>query len=539
MRSDGRRYAGGAMASPESVWKALRVPAFRSLWIGNASLNLSIWMQSVAAAWLMVSLSATPLMVALIQTAAALPSFFLGLAGGVMADLVDRRRYLACIVGLMVCSAVALCLLSLSGKLTPWLLLGLTFALGCGFALQGPAWHTVQTDSVPRSLLASALSLSAVSYSSARAIGPAVAGALVSGFGVVLVFASNALLLLVTLSAILRWRGEKRENHLPAEDLLSGMRGALRYVRHSEVMRTQILRTVLFAFVASALWALMPMIANQLLASGAGGYGVLLGAIGIGSVVGAILLPRLKVLAEMNRMMAACGVVYAAATLAAAYVPQLWVVCVFLFVAGIAWVGIGNTNMLALQSAVPGWIRARTVAIYMMVFQGAMAAGSAFWGALAGRIGTSSALAVSALLMGGVLLAMWRFPARMGDEAEATQGGDALHAALTGESVPPNAMVAVQIEYRIAAADREQFLDRMLDLGRARRRDGASFWRVFRDLDREDCYVERFITDSWSQYLRTRSRATLADRETELRLRAMHTGAEAPEVKHFVSERCL
>lgn len=527
------------MEPREKVWSALSVPAFRSLWIGNVTLNLAIWMQSVAAAWLMVSLHASPLMVALIQTAAALPSFLLGLPGGVMADMVDRRRYLRWVIGFMIGSAALLGALAVNGALTPWLLLALTFSLGCGFALQAPAWFTVQSESVPRALLPSALALSAVSYSSARAVGPAVAGAMVSGFSVTLVFLCNVGLLLVTMIAVQRWQGAERHSAMPAEDLLSGMRSALRYVRHSDVMRVQIIRTIAFAFVASAIWALMPMIARDMLSSGASGYGLLLGAIGGGSVAGALLLPRLKAATEMNRMMALCGIVYGLATLLIAFVARLEVVCVLLFIAGVAWVGIGNTNMLALQSAVPGWIRGRSVAIYMLVFQGAMAAGSAFWGAVAAGLGSATALMQSALLMIGVLVVMWRLPARMGGDDEVTDGGAPVDSALAGADSPAGAVVSVQIEYHIAPADREEFLRQVVELGKSRRRDGASFWRLLRDLDRDGFYMERFLADSWDQYLRQRSRTTVADRDAERRLAKLHIGSAPPRMTHFASERYL
>lgn len=527
------------MEQPVKVWSALRVPAFRSLWIGNVTLNLAIWMQSVAAAWMMVSLHASPLMVALIQTAAALPSFLLGLPGGVMADMVDRRSYLRWVVACMIASATLLAVLAVRGALTPWLLLLLTFSLGCGFALQAPASFTVLTEAVPRALMSSALALSAVSYSSARAVGPALAGGLMSGAGVTLVFACNVGLLLVTLLAVQRWKPAQAGSAVPAEDLISGMRGALRYVRHSEVMKVQIVRTVAFAFVASAVWALMPIVARDMLSSGASGYGLLLCAIGAGSVAGALVLPRLTAALEMNRMMAICALGYALATLLVAFAGRLDLMCVLMFVAGVAWVGIGNTNMLALQSAVPGWIRGRSAAIYMLVFQGAMAAGSAFWGTVAERVGAASALMASAALMGGVLLLMWRLPARMGAAAEVTDGGAAMDSALAGASDPADAVVSVQIEYHIAPGNREEFLRRVAELGKARRRDGATFWRVLRDLEREGVYLERFLAESWDQYLRQRSRSTLADRATEQSLARLHVGATPPRVTHFASERCL
>ena len=521
-----------------SVWPALRVPAFRSLWLGSLMLNLAVWMQTVAAAWLMVTMGASPLMVALVQTASSLPSFFLALPGGVMADMVDRRRYLVWIIGFMMCSTIALCAFSLTGILSPWLLLALTFCLGCGFALQHPAWFTLQTDAVPRSLLPSALVLSAVSYSSARTVGPAVAGGMVSGSGISMVFLCNVVLIMAAMAAVLRARTEPRDSALPAEDLLSGMRGALRYVRHSNVIRIQIVRTSAFAFVAAALWALLPLVAGNLLDSGASGYGILLGAIGFGSVVGAMLLPRLTAHMDVNRILSICAIAYGGATLLVAYVPRLDAMCVMLFVAGVGFSGISTSNMVALQSSVPAWIRGRTAAIYNLVFQGAMAAGSAGWGALAASIGTASALTVSALLMGGVLAVMWRYPARVVGAAEVTNGG-VLDCVPANAGAASDVKVSVQIEYRIEAGDREEFMRQMAGVGRARRRDGASSWCLLRSLEREDVYVERFVAESWDQYSRQRSRATVKDLDAEQRVRGMHVGAEAPRTKHFVSERCF
>ena len=242
----------------------------------------------------------------------------------------------------------------------------------------------------------------------------------------------------------------------------------------------------------------------------------------------------------MNRMMAVSALVYAAATALAATVPDMLVVCVALILAGVAWIGIGNTNMLALQSAVPGWIRARALAVYMLVFQGAMAAGSALWGALAARAGLVATLLASAALMLGVMLMMNRYRARLGEDDEATESGEAGQAASGPTPAPDDerASVAVQIVYRVTAADRVAFLRQLHAIGTARRRDGASFWRVFRDLDDGERYVERFIVDSWDQYLRQRSRATVADIQAQRRLQSLHIGEQAPQVTHYVAERC-
>lgn len=526
------------MALSDGVGAALSHSTFRALWLGSLALNLTIWLHSVAAAWLMVSLTSSPLMVALIQTASALPSFLFALPSGVMADLVDRRRYLLAVVGFMICTAVALCVFSLTGGMSAWLLLSLTFCLGAGFALQSPAWYTAQSDVVPRTLLASAMALSAVSYSSARAVGPALSGLAVSSFGVDSVFVSSVVLLVLAGVVLLRWDGPQVVSQLPPEDLLSGLRSALRYVRHSEVVKVQMLRTVLFVGAASCLWALLPLIAGTQLNSSAGGYGVLLTSLGAGSVVGALLIPWLQLRMEMNRMMGMAAFVYCAAVLVTAYVPNLYVICGVLFFAGVGWIGVGNTNMLALQSAVPAWIRARSVAVYMLVFQGAMAGGSAVWGLVADKAGISNALLCSSVLMLGVIGVMKRFPAREADEAQATQSVDQSLAVFSAVRVPADAAVAVQIVYQVTAENRTEFLRQLYAIGKVRRRDGASFWRAYRDMAQETVYVERFLVDSWDQYLRQRSRATLADLEAERRLQAMHAGADAPLTSHYVAERC-
>lgn len=519
---------------------ALSDTVFRRLWIGSVAINLSLWIQSVTAAWLMVSYNASPLMVALIQTASALPSFLFALPSGVMADLMERRRYLLIILGIMTCFAIALPLCAVLGILGPWLLLFFTFASGAVFALQGPAWFSAQNDVVPRAMLPSAMALTAVSYNVARAIGPALAGAAISGFGVIWVFGLNVILVGIGVGVLLLWKSQRRVNHLPAENLASGIASAVRYARHSAVMRRQIWRTILFVCVASSLWSLMPLIAAQQLTSGANGYGFLLGSIGAGAVSGALLQPYLKKRFEMNLMMAVCCVFYGVVCIVTSLTSNLPLLCVTMFCGGIAWIGVGNTNMLALQSAMPPWIRARSLAIYMMVFQGAMALGSALWGVVANQTGVSGALAISGVLMLLVMLAMNRMPARPGEDSEATEAVmPEVQSVLIDEYtlvVPDNTAVAIEITYHVRSALRDEFLRQLHLIGSVRQRDGASYWRAYRHLERVDCYVERFIVSSWAQYLRQRSRATLADQEAEHRLRTMHEGAVPPQVSHFVAE---
>lgn len=520
--------------STSSLWAPLRFPAFRWLWLGALAMNLAIWMQNVGAAWLMVSLTTSPMLVALVQTAISLPAFFFGLPGGVFADIFNRRSYLLVTQVGMLLAALALVLACVSGLVGPMLLLGLTFAFGIGFALQGPAWYTTQAESVPRGFLASALALSSVSYSSARAIGPALAGGVVAVSGIVSVFVICAVLLLGSLLVVLHMRRAEHAHALPAESLWSGLRGALRYARHSEMIRAQCLRTLAFVTAGSGLWALLAVVASE--SGGAGGYGLLLGSVGAGTMFGALVLPVLRSRLEINRMLAVACLAYALGVLAVAQLENIWIQCGALFVAGIGWMCVGTTNLVAIQSAVPPWIRARSVAIYMLVFQGSLAMGGAVWGAVAAQLGTREALLVSSIAVAISLLVMWRHPTRLGEEAEVTPSTSEIPVFSFAELQPLDGPVAIQIAYQVGEEDRQEFLQRIHAVGVKRRRDGAGFWRLYRELERADWYVERFIVDSWSDYLRQQTRTTLADREAEAQVLALHRGEEPPRVSHYVNE---
>ncbi|HHM5199402.1 TPA: MFS transporter [Pseudomonas aeruginosa] len=520
--------------STSSLWAPLRFPAFRWLWLGALAMNLAIWMQNVGAAWLMVSLTTSPMLVALVQTAISLPAFFFGLPGGVFADIFNRRSYLLVTQVGMLLAALALVLACVSGLVGPMLLLGLTFAFGIGFALQGPAWYTTQAESVPRGFLASALALSSVSYSSARAIGPALAGGVVAVSGIVSVFVICAVLLLGSLLVVLHMRRAEHAHALPAESLWSGLRGALRYARHSEVIRAQCLRTLAFVTAGSGLWALLAVVASE--SGGAGGYGLLLGSVGAGTMFGALVLPVLRSRLEINRMLAVACLAYALGVLVVAQLENIWIQCGALFVAGIGWMCVGTTNLVAIQSAVPPWIRARSVAIYMLVFQGSLAMGGAAWGLVATQMGTREALLVSSIAVAISLLVMWRHPTRLGEEAEVTPSTSEVPVFSFAELQPQDGPVAIQIAYQVHEEDRQEFLRRIHAVGVKRRRDGAGFWRLYRELEQPDWYVERFIVDSWSDYLRQQTRATLADREAEAQVLALHRGEEPPRVSHYVNE---
>jgi MFS family permease len=494
-------------------------------------------MQAVGAAWLMLSLAPSPLMVASIQTAQSLPIFLFGLPGGVLADVIDRRALiLFSYAWFTVCAAIA-SVLTFTGGMTPALLLVVTAALGASYALLAPAMQKSYMEAVPHHHLFAALSLGAVSFNAARAIGPALAGVIVSTAGTVVLFAACALLALAAFVATLRWKHAAQTSDLPPESVLVGVRGALQYARHSPVMRAQLLRTLIYTSAASGLWALLPIVARDRLALGAGGYGLLLGCMGVGAVVGALLAMALRRRWSLNALGVTSALSYTVGVAVVAAAPNIVAICIALGFAGAGWAVVGNVNLTAIQTAIPPWVRARAMALYMLVFQGAMAIGGVVWGAAASHWTVEAALLASVIALGASTALMRALPARMGDPSESTpsqpSGLPSLQVA-PGETDGP---LAVQVNYLIRTQDREQFLEVMQALGRSRKRDGALFWRVYRDMSHPQRYAERFIVRSWSDYLRQRARATEADHEVEQRAWGLHIGAAAPEMQHMLAER--
>lgn len=318
-------------ADASSAWAPLRHAVFRRLWLASSAGYIALWMQNVAAAWTMTSLTSSPLMVALIQTAATLPAFLFGLPGGVLADLLDRRLMLLASNLWLLVAASILCALIFSGHIGPWTLLALTFAAGAGYTLQAPAWQATNSDVLPRSLVPASLSLNGISANASRAVGPAIAGGLIAAVGAGAVYGLNAFCYAAVVAVLLTWRNPpRRSSDLPSESLLGGIQAGLRYVRHSHALVIQLARCLVVYFSASALWALLPVAAKTQLNLGASGYGMLLACLGGGAVIGAMLLAKLQARYGPNALMQAANLVFALVTLCLAYVPLPFVVYVAL-----------------------------------------------------------------------------------------------------------------------------------------------------------------------------------------------------------------
>ncbi len=494
-------------------------------------------MQDVGEAWLMTSLTPSPVLVALVETAGSLPVVLVALPAGALADVVDRRRLLLVMQLWMCVIAVAMGFLALMGEMTPSRLLLSTFLLGVGAAMSNPVWQAITPELVPSSDLPAAIALSSVGINIARAIGPALGGLIVAAVGPWAVFFLNAASFIGVVGVIYRWQPAPRKSLLPPEDIFGAMRAGTRYLRHSPELQTILVRSGVFVVCASALWALLAQQARRGLGLGSFGYGLLLGCIGIGAVVGAWALPRARERLSMNALVAAATIVFALTTISLAYVRSFGVLAIALAVGGVAWIAVLSSLNVSAQTVTPSWVRARVMAVYLLVFMGGLAGGSAIWGFVAARVGVSAALLLAAvgLLIG--LVASWRYRL-VGEE----------NLSLTPSMHWPEPIVLIDpqleegpaityVEYRIDPKSAEDFLEAMKEMKRIRQRDGAIRWNLLRDAADPQRYIETFVTESWGEHLRQHERVTAEDREAEQRAQAFHLGSESPRVTHLIAEQ--
>ena len=496
----------------------LRLAAFRRFYIGSIATAIGYTMQATVAAWLMATLTPSALMVALVQTASTSPSLLFGLFAGALADIVDRRKLILATQFMLLVASGLLGGATLLGWIGPSALLALTFLIGAGFTFYMPAQQASVNEFVGRAELPRAIALGAVAFNVARAVGPALAGAIAAAIGTGSALLASAFLFVPMIVAVRRWR--RRELALPGipETVLSGVQSGLRYARHSAVMRTLIVSNLCFAVCASAFWALLPVIARDQLGLGAGGYGLLSAGFGIGAVAGALSIPRLLQHKSVSAVVTLGFVLWTVAALLVAAAHLTVFALVGAFCAGMAWVSVFATLSAATQSSAPAWVRARAVAMNLVAVQASLAVGSAAWGALASAFDTRVALVASAGMLVVVLAFRRKLRVEMGSEADVTPSLHLPELAVVTEPQPDDGPVLIQIEYRVDVEQRSAFLHAIQAVEATRRRNGAARWRVYRDLGEDGLFVERYIIQSWSEYVRLRTRMTVADRKVQDRV---------------------
>ena len=511
----------------------LRRRVFRALWIASVASNVGTWMQEVGAAWLMTTLTPSPLSVTLIQAGSSLPMFLLAIPSGALADIVDRRRMLIATQTWMLAAAATLGVVTLTGHVTPTALLLVTFAMGFGVALNGPAWQAVVSELVPRDELPAAVALNSVGFNLARAVGPALGGLIVAAAGPGATFLLNAVSFLGTVFVLYGWDRRPTSTPLAAERLAGAMRGGLRYVRYQPGLRAVMVRAGGFMFFAIGLMALLPLIARGELGRGPTGYGVMLGCLGFGAVTGAAVLSRVRQRVGAERLVQVGGVVFALCCVGIAHVRVFPAVCVLMWIAGNCWLMLLSSFHVAAQGSVAGWVLARALSIYLLAFSGSMALGSATWGALAARVGTPWSLTAAAagLMLTTPILARFRLPILEGHDFSPTKFAPAPRFDLSHDRGP----VMVTVRYEIADADREAFMRLMRLMELVRRRSGAIGWAVYEDPAQPELMLEVFMVDSWIEHLRQHERGTRSDIALRDRIRTLHRGSEAPVVSHLLA----
>ncbi|NMG75585.1 MFS transporter [Aromatoleum diolicum] len=520
-----------------SALAPLRGPVFRMLWLAWLAANVTMWMNEVTSAWLMTSLTDSAFMVAMVQAASTLPVFVLGLPSGALADIIDRRRYFAATQLWVALVALVLGGLALADALTAPLLLALTFANGIGMAMRWPVFAAIIPDIVPRSELPAALALNGIAMNMSRVIGPVVAGALLASAGSPYVFLLNAILAVVAFALILRWRSEPRVSTLPGERFVAAMRVGLQHVVQSPPMRAVLVRIFLFFLQSTSLSALLPLVARDVHSGKAGTYTALMAAMGGGAIVAALLLPHLRQRLGREEFVRWGTIVHAACAAAVVLVPTLWLALPAMFIAGMAWIATANSLTVAAQMGLPNWVRARGMSIYQMALMGGSAAGAALWGYVA-NLTTVTVSIMVASVVGPIVLLMTHRRVAVGATDE-----DHSPAAVTGRMPPPEieirpdeGPVMVTIEYLIDPARAADFNTVMQDTRRARLRQGAMSWGLFRDTTRPERYIEYFLDENWIEHQRRMERFTAADVGLRERRMAFHVGTEPPQIRRYVGE---
>jgi MFS family permease len=532
-------------AATRSAWAPFASRAFFWLWLANTVSALGTWIQNAASAWIMTDLAPSPMMVSLVQAAAQLPVLLLALPAGALADLMDRKRLLILTNMLMLAASAVLAIVAALGSVDPTMLLSLTVLLAVGAALNGPAWAASVPLTVPRRSLTQALVLNSVGFNIARAIGPAMGGLILAVFGATAAFSANAASFAfvgVVVAILLTFPRTQTTNDVPPEPFQSAMRIGLAYARAEPIVRSALVRSAAFFGCASAIWALLPLYVRQVLGLSSASFGLMMGVIGAGAVLGGLLMPALNRLFSRNNLIMLAGALCGLALVPLAVLPSAMTAYAALLLFGIGWI-VGASNLQAtVQLATAPWVRARVLALFQAVFNGGMGLGAIFWGWLGERAGLTGTI-LAAGLVGSVIALLTRAIQLPPEIADPSAPAIAVPRALSiADEMAPllqsaRHRVLVAISYHVDTADAAAFRAAMGDVRLFRYRHGAVGWALSRDVSNPTHWVEIFRTRDWHELQRGIERLNLADSEAVVRARSYHLGAEPPRVTLLLQER--
>ncbi|WP_246209653.1 MFS transporter [Pikeienuella piscinae] len=509
------------------------------LWIAALTSNFGGLVQAVGAAWMMTTLSDSERMVALVQASITLPIVIFSMLAGVFADGFDRRRVMLTAQCFMFAVSVTLALLAYAGFVTPWLLLGFTFLIGCGTALHNPSWQATMGDIVPKSDLPSAVALNSMGFNLMRSVGPAIGGAIVALAGAAAAFAVNALSYIAIIAALFRWHPAAPQRNLPREPLGAAFKAGLRYVAMSPNLIRVIVRSFLFGLSAIALLALLPLVVRENLNGRALVYGVMLGCFGVGAVFGALANARLREQFENETIARGSFIGFGVSCLVLALSTNYAISGGALLLGGACWVVVLSMFNVTIQLSTPRWVVGRALALYQTGVFGGMAAGSWIAGVIAEHYGSDVALlvATAALVLGAAVGFALPVPAYgMLDLDPLNRFREPpLRLDLTQRSGP----IMIMVDYVIDQANVPRFLSAMSERRRIRIRDGAQHWTLLRDLENPDVWTECYHVPTWVEYVRHNERRTQADQASYDRLVALHRGPERPRVHRMIERETV
>jgi MFS family permease len=511
---------------------------FAMIWSASLISNFGSLIQAVGASWMMTSIAPSADMVALVQASTTLPIMLLSLPSGATADIWDRRLLMLIAQSLMLVVSAVLTVIAYLGLITPWTLLTLTFLLGCGTALYGPAWQSSVGEQVRRADLPSAVALNSLAFNIARTAGPAIGGVIVAKAGPSAAFLINGLSYVGLIIVLTLWRRPRPAPFLPPENMFMAIGAGIRYARLSPDIRTVLIRGAAFGVLGSSIWALMPLVARDLIGGNAVTYGVLLGAFGSGAVLGALSSTSLRRRYPNEIIVRASTVGFGVASIVTAVSSWHALSMIALMLGGASWVLALSTFNVTVQTSSPRWVVGRTVAIYQMVTFGGLSIGSWLSGVVAHQFGLVICLASSGTLMATSALLGRKLPLRQpeGLNLDPSRTWSSEHRAQLDRLIDTGPVV-VTVEYRIAVEDAEAFRLAMRELRRIRRRDGAKRWSLMQDMAAPEIWIERYHSPNWVEHLRRHHRFTVSDREIERKALDFHQGDEPPHVRHLIERR--
>ena len=526
--------AKGADVPAKGVFAPLRHAAFRRIWTASLLSNLGLLIMGVGAAWSMTQMASSPDKVALVQTALMLPVALLSTIAGAVADMFDRRQVGLAALSIAIAGSACLTLLAWLGIMSPGLLLIFCFTVGSGMALFGPAWQASVSEQVPPEALPSAVTLNGISYNIARSFGPAIGGVIVAAAGSVTAFATNAAFYLPLLIALYVWRRVSEPSRLPPERLARAVISGVRYIVNSPPIRIVLGRTLVTGIGGGSVAALLPLVARDLLHGTAQTYGMMLGAFGLGAVIGALNLSRLRAHFSGEASIRLCAIVMGAGVGLVALSPWPGLTgCALLFI-GACWTVSVTLFNVGVQMSAPRWVAGRALAAFQAAIAGGIAIGSWVWGYMANHIGVENTLLISgAALLGSPALARWMRMPRVGARNEAAMeviADPEVRLSLSARSGP----IVIEIEYRIDPKEARLFYAIMQRVQLSRQRNGAYGWSLARDIADPELWTERYHCPTWHDYLRQRNRATESERILHRRALEFHTAPEPVRIRRML-----